>query len=105
MSKRYPLDRARAVAHHIVEILRPPCARIEIAGSIRRGASAVKDSEIVAVPRLSTNRLGEIEIDDDTALDVMLSDLERDGRLAPREPRRWGRRYKAAVAVKSAIPV
>lgn len=45
-----PLAEAREAAEALVEILRPACERIEIAGSIRRGKAAVKDIEIVAIP-------------------------------------------------------
>lgn len=42
---------AKAIADRIVNELRPHCDRIEIAGSIRRGKSEVKDIEIVAIPK------------------------------------------------------
>jgi len=43
---------ARANAERLVSTLSPFCERIEIAGSIRRGAPLVSDIEIVAMPRL-----------------------------------------------------
>lgn len=43
-------DQARAIAETLVELMRPYCSRIEIAGSIRRGNPVVKDLEIVAIP-------------------------------------------------------
>lgn len=43
---------ALKVAADVIEILKPGCVRIEVAGSIRRLASHVKDIEIVAVPDL-----------------------------------------------------
>lgn len=42
---------AKSIADRIVEELRPHCERIEIAGSIRRKKSDVKDIEIVAIPK------------------------------------------------------
>ncbi len=45
------LAQARLVAAGLVEAMRPFCERVEVAGSIRRGKSDVKDVEIVAVPR------------------------------------------------------
>jgi hypothetical protein len=47
----YRIEDARAVAEKIVEGLRPACAQIEIAGSIRRGKLLIKDIEIVARPK------------------------------------------------------
>lgn len=44
------LEEAREVAVQLVRVMRPSCVRIEIAGSIRRGVSAVKDIEIVCIP-------------------------------------------------------
>lgn len=40
----------REHAEYIVELLRPVCARIEIAGSLRRGKADIGDIEIVALP-------------------------------------------------------
>jgi DNA polymerase/3'-5' exonuclease PolX len=45
------LDEAKAIAEGLVEGMRPYCARVEIAGSIRRRKAEVKDIEIVAVPK------------------------------------------------------
>jgi DNA polymerase/3'-5' exonuclease PolX len=44
---------ALLIAQGLVERLAPACTRIEIAGSIRRGMSEVKDVEIVAIPDLT----------------------------------------------------
>lgn len=43
--------KALPIVQGMVEQLRPYCERIEIAGSLRRGKSAVKDGEIVAIPK------------------------------------------------------
>lgn len=45
------LQLAKSIAYKTVQILRPHCHRIEIAGSIRRQKPNVKDIEIVAIPR------------------------------------------------------
>ena len=44
------IDEAKKIADKYVEILKPYCLRIEIAGSIRREKPEVKDIEIVAIP-------------------------------------------------------
>ena len=51
----FPLDKAREIADKYIELLRPYCTRIEIAGSVRREKSIVHDIEIVAVPVIETN--------------------------------------------------
>ena len=41
------------IANSLVEILRPGCTCIEIAGSLRRGSTTPKDIEIVTIPLIS----------------------------------------------------
>lgn len=48
---RRPFSEAQRAAERVVELLRDGCERIEVAGSIRRGAPDVKDIEIVCVPK------------------------------------------------------
>lgn len=49
--KRYPYAEALPIAQAVLELLRPHCIRIEIAGSIRRKKPMVGDIEIVAIPK------------------------------------------------------
>ncbi len=49
---KMPLAPARRLAEALVRELEPACERIEIAGSIRRGADHVGDLELLAIPRL-----------------------------------------------------
>lgn len=60
------------VAMHLVTALAPACHRIEIAGSLRRNAPLVSDIEIVAIPRLHTDLLGE-PIADSSEIDDLLA--------------------------------
>lgn len=55
---RRPLAEAQAAADALVELLRPGCERIEVAGSVRRKAVDCKDLEIVAVPRFRSDLFG-----------------------------------------------
>lgn len=50
---KFPAKLARSVGEKIVEALSPVCARIQIAGSLRRGKPLVGDVEIVYVPRFT----------------------------------------------------
>jgi DNA polymerase/3'-5' exonuclease PolX len=48
--RRWPLAMARAIAERVVELLKPFCKRIEIAGSIRRCKPDIGDIEVLCVP-------------------------------------------------------
>jgi DNA polymerase/3'-5' exonuclease PolX len=103
---RLPLEVARGLADTLVELLRPGCERIEIAGSIRRERPEVGDIELLAVPRWDTlagGLFGDIA-ESVNLLDVELRRLEAaDGledhsirrRLDKNGTPRWGERYKA----------
>jgi len=47
-------DQAKRIADRIVQVLGPHCALIDIAGSVRRRVSVVKDIEVVALPKKET---------------------------------------------------
>jgi DNA polymerase/3'-5' exonuclease PolX len=51
MTNIMQLKEAQQIAQKYVELLRPYCKRIEIAGSIRRQRPEVKDIEIVCIPK------------------------------------------------------
>jgi DNA polymerase/3'-5' exonuclease PolX len=48
---RRPLAEATALATELVDLLRVFCARIEIAGSVRRRRPDIGDLELVVVPQ------------------------------------------------------
>lgn len=104
MSKRHPLLAARRLAECLRAELAPACERIEIAGSIRRGVPEVKDVELVAIPKTRRDLLG-VMVDEPTGLCLRVDELIAEGRFAPREPRRMGRKFKALVAVRTGIPL
>ena len=78
------------LAQKVVTALRPGCARVEIAGSIRRKKVLIGDLEIVAIP-LQTDLFGNHSLTM-TGLDVVLAELVQAGKLAV--PTRDGPRYK-----------
>jgi len=55
---------AQAVADELLEALGSACERIVVAGSLRRGAAEVKDVELVALPRMGVDLLGQPRPDD-----------------------------------------
>lgn len=57
-------------AERLVEMLRPACQRIEIAGSLRRKKPYCSDIEIVAIPKPVLNLFGEPS--EQTELDSLL---------------------------------
>lgn len=107
MSDHVPLDEALTVAEAIAHVLSPACTRIEIAGSIRRRVATVKDIEIVCVPRVARDLFGDVDEERPTDLDLLVDELVRAGRLAPRLSSvgiaAMGRRMKRLTAVKSGI--
>jgi DNA polymerase/3'-5' exonuclease PolX len=48
------ISQALPTANHVVDLLKPHCTKIDIAGSIRREKAEVKDIEIVCLPRVET---------------------------------------------------
>lgn len=98
-SGRIPLAEVEPMAGELVELLRPACRRVEIAGSIRRRRETVRDIELVAVPRTRPvrdmfGRAGAMVADE---LGELLDRLLAEGRVQMRPPRRWGPRFKAMV--------
>ena len=56
---RIPLAEAQAHAQVVINLLRPCCDRIEVAGSVRRKKADVGDIELVCIPKVRWNLLGE----------------------------------------------
>lgn len=60
MSNNIPVPwvQARTVAGALCHYLDPACHRVEIAGSLRRKASMVRDIELVAIPKMDIDLFG-----------------------------------------------
>lgn len=71
----------RPLADSLVSRFAPNCARIEIAGSLRRLKSEIGDIEIVAIPT--------------PALYEQLDSLLADGKIRHVAPKRWGQKLRA----------
>jgi len=97
-------------ANEIVDLLRPFCDRIEIAGGVRRHKEVPHDIEIVCAPRIekriiAVGLIGEEKIVDENRFDICikdaveagifeLGDLDKAGKKAPFGPRYYRLKYK-----------
>ena len=100
--KRYQLGDMRVLAKSVVDLLKPYCERIEIAGSVRRECATVKDIEIVCIPsqldmfeyiQTAENMIGrpvkgtalgkymQVLIADKISLDLFMTDSDRWGMI------------------------
>lgn len=81
--KPIPIDHARKLVNEVIDLLRPGCQRIEIAGSVRREKQTVHDLEIVAQPHGDTLTLAD--------------ELQMGGTFIKRPKPGWGQRLKAGI--------
>lgn len=94
------LSFAQRCAEELVALFkRGDLSKIEIAGSVRRGKSEVKDIEIVAEPFVRTDLFGN-PLDEITGLDIEVGRLLKTGVLSKRmnkngNPQAFGPKYKA----------
>lgn len=90
MKKKIKYKAARGLAEKIQQVLAPGCARLEIAGSIRREKEVIGDIEIVCIPQRAKDLLGQpFGL---SALDPILEGLCKEGRL--KKGGREGENYK-----------
>ena len=62
--ERIPLAEAQDLANAVVNVLKPVCQRVEIAGSIRRKKADIGDIEIVCIPNeVEVGLFGETDYD------------------------------------------
>lgn len=100
---RRPAAAARGLADQLLAQLAPYTTRIEVAGSLRRGAAEVGDIEICAIPTVDRQPAGLFgdEWSEVNLLDAECGRLREAGVLAPRLDvnglPRWGAKHKAAL--------
>lgn len=115
---KFPLATAQAVADELVHALQPACARLAVAGSVRRLKAEVGDIELVYVPRVADRPSPIANSQADlfqtksvrvNQVDLALADLLARGVIEYRPNVRgsvvWGGKNKLAVHVGSGIPV
>ena len=102
---RFPLAQAEEVGQELVDLLRPSCERIEIAGSIRRRRPDVGDVELLCISRvgdtvaLGTNIHLLAELDDLIRRNVLKKRLNKANRP------NYGDWNMYMIHVASGIPV
>lgn len=106
---RIPLDQADELAAEVIELLTPVCARIAVAGSIRRRRPEIGDLEIVCVPNAAEQQatildlfgapLPGVELPDPVT--ILADRLRVEGvfgvRLDKNDRPAWGPKYKRAT--------
>ena len=112
MKMKYPSLDALAVAKEIVQLIKPRCERIIIAGSLRRRKQEVGDVEIVFIPKFTMtkdlNSLFPEQIrtnDTFLAIKEMLDGKTIEKRLNENGLESWGNKNKLAVHARSGIPI
>lgn len=92
------LTRAESIAQLLVEALRPSCARIEIAGSIRRCKPDVKDIEIVYISERGVIQTGTLFPVEGPLMETAIEDLVASNVLVwDTQVKRAGPKYQRLV--------
>ena len=107
--KKYPRAVALAVAAELCRALAPACARLVVAGSLRRRKEQVGDVEVLFVPRFEDVPDGLFDRKLEDQAERVIADLVARGVLAARigaaGGTSWGPKNKLAVHEASRVPV
>lgn len=79
------------LAERIIKELSPVCAKIEVAGSVRRQKKMIGDIEIVCIPKPITDIFGDVVVGSNN-LDPHLAYLQLAARIVKGD--KWGPKYK-----------
>lgn len=109
--QKWPLRDVKPLAQELLDLLRPACERVEIAGSIRRWAPTVGDIELLCITRpglaVQASMFGDVP--SPALLDARLDELLAAGVLAKRPNRNgsytYGAQNKLLLHKKSGVPV
>jgi len=109
VKRRWPWEMAMPVAEELVELLKPACERIAIAGSLRRLKRQVGDIEIVFVPRMIKRRDGLFDEKAVSMADELIEKKLSEGYFQKRPSKvgifTWGEKNKLAIHNPTGIPV
>ena len=99
-------ETAQQVANEVMKLLAPAVERIRVAGSLRRGKDAVKDIELVYVPRMVASLRTLFEMGQVPATEARISELLQRGVLKlDQQVLRNGPKYKRVIHVESSAVV
>ncbi len=106
---KFPRKEAIEAGLEIVELLKPFCDRIAIAGSIRRGKEQVGDIEILFSPKKGVHRVDLLTVAESPQTDAIICAMLADRILAKRPNKlgnfTWGPKNMLAIDTLSGIPV
>lgn len=94
------LEQAERIGGELIELLRPSCVRICLAGSIRREKAEVGDIEIVAVPHYTDVATGKLFATDETRtsmLETMIQSLRKNNTLGDPPRKCDGPKHKKVI--------
>lgn len=96
-----PLEEMRRVAIGMMSLITDCCERLEIAGSIRREKTEVRDVELVAVPKFEAGvNLLHLRLDTLLKAGYVQKRLNKNGHAIS-----WGDRYRALLAGRVAVDI
>jgi DNA polymerase (family 10) len=106
---KFDSDEAAPVAVQMLEILKPFCERIEIAGSLRRMKDRVGDIELLFIPRFEDRQMDMFTTEPMDLADEKINALLKDGTLLKRPNKdgifTWGKKNKLCLHNASGIPI
>ena len=91
--RKFELEAARRIVGELADLIRPACDRLEVGGSIRRGAPYVKDAELIAIPNVhnSPHNLHAV-------LDSLVErGIIQKARYGEKQTTRWGMKYRGLL--------
>jgi DNA polymerase/3'-5' exonuclease PolX len=107
--RKYPRAQAIAVARELCQALAPGCARLIVAGSLRRRKAEVGDVDILYIPRFEERQLDLVTHGPVNLADEVLDSLLAAGVLSKRPSSAagfaWGPKNKLAIHGANGIPV
>jgi DNA polymerase/3'-5' exonuclease PolX len=108
------LAQAIALSEKVIELLRPACDKIQVAGSVRRQKPTVSDIEIVYIPKFKPvpdplDLFGESRPVTVNCVDEVLEKMFADGQLEKRLNQNgsetWGSSNKYGILVRTGFPI
>lgn len=91
--RKFELATARRIVGELADMIRPACERLEVGGSIRRGAPYVKDAELIAIPAPGANLLAWLDGMVERGYIEKAVYVDKNGKSS----NRWGQKYRGIL--------